>query len=343
MKVLLTGATGLVGRHLLPELLAAGHEVRVFVRPGREGALRNPDLTPYTGAAPEIAVGDLKSPETFAAALKGTKCVIHLAALPPTAPEEEMKAVNIYGTRELMLAAKKMHIRRVLHFSSAECSDNLIYSVFRDTKKASEKPVRGNNLEWTVFRPAPIYGPGDERNLGPWLRQIEQGERFEVPGDGKIRVGPVHASDVAKAVANTVEYGMAVDAVYHFCGPPIGYDEMLKTLGEVVGKEPRIRHFSLALSQRWNSLQDLFTKSPERKLELSRRRNDIRFFLKDHLYPTDDAVQQVGFKPRSFPQGVKESCATRWWGKGSGVVTAAAPTVSAEPPAGCRHGSPAAS
>lgn|SRR5262245_11122419 len=313
MKLLLTGATGLVGRHLIPELKAAGHEVRAFVRPGRESALRRPDLSGLPQGDVEIATGDLTQTETFAPALKGCQAVIHLGALPPTAPEETMKAVNIYGTRELVLAAKKMHIRRFLHFSSAECSDNLIYSVFRDTKKASEKPVRGNNLEWTVFRPAPIYGPGDERNLGPWLRQIEREERFEVPGDGRIQVMPVHAADAAKAVANTLAYGMAVDAVYHLAGPPIAYDEMLTALGSIAGKAPRIRHFSLGLAQNWIAVLELLTRDPKKKLALSTRRNDIRFFLKDHVYPTKDAMEQVGFRAREFAAGVKEACAQSWW------------------------------
>ncbi|HKE01464.1 MAG TPA: NAD-dependent epimerase/dehydratase family protein [Planctomycetota bacterium] len=317
MKVLVSGATGLVGRHLVPELLAAGHHVRAFLRPGREKALRNPDLTPYSGPPVEIATGDLKDFGSFAAALQGVQAVIHLGALPPTAPEEEMKAVNIYGTRELMLAAKKAHVRRVLHFSSAECSDNLVYSVFRDTKKASEKPVRGNNLEWTVFRPAPIYGPGDDRNVGPWLRKIAAGERFDIPGDGKVKVAPVHAADVAKAVKNTLEYGMAVDAVYHLAGPAVGYDEMLTTLGEIAGRAPKIRHFSLGLAQTWNSIQDLFARTPARKLALSTRRNDIRYFIRDHVYPTDDAAKQVGFSARPFAQGVKEACAGGWWKNGA--------------------------
>ncbi len=313
MKVLVTGATGLVGRHLLPELLRAEHQVRAFVRPGREGALRNPDLSPFDASKVEIAVGDLTDFDSLPGAAKGCDAVIHLGAQLPSAPEEEMKAVNIYGTRELVLAAKKVHVRRFLHFSSAECSDNLVYSIFRDTKKASEKPVRGNNMEWTVFRPAPIYGPGDERFLGPIVRRIEKGEAFDVPGDGSIRMAPVHAEDAARAVVNTLAYGMAVDAVYHLAGPGIAYDAMLRAVGAVIGKDPKIAHSSLALKERWLSIVDLFTRDPDKRFALSTRRNDLRWFLKDHVYPTDDAVRQISFEPRDFPTGVKQACATRWW------------------------------
>lgn len=313
MHVLVTGATGLVGRHLVPKLLENGYRVRVFVRPGRERALRNPDLTPFPAERVEVAVGDLTQVDTLPAAVKGMQAVIHLAAKLPTAPEEEMKAVNIYGTRELVLASKKAGIRRFLHFSSAECTDNLVYSVFRDTKKASEKPVRGNNLEWTVFRPADLYGPGDERFLGPRLRRIERGEAFQVPGDGRIKMGPVHAEDVAKAVVNTLGYGMAVDAVYHFCSEGIAYDDMLKAIGRVVSKEPKIQHSSLGFRERMLTIQDLLTRDPAKKLSISTRRNELRYFLKDHLYPTDDARKQIGFDPRPFESGVRQACSTRWW------------------------------
>lgn len=323
MKVLLTGATGLLGRHLLPILLDAGHEVRCLVRPGREQAFRNPDLTPFTRYANiEIATGDLKNVSREASTdvvdwmkpvVRGCNAVIHLAAQLPTAPEEEMKQVNIYGTRELVFAAKKANIKRFLHFSSAECSDNLVYNVFRDTKKASEKPVRGNNLEWTVFRPAPMYGPGDRRFLGPIIAQIERGEVFTIPGDGKIKMAPAHVQDVAVSVAKTLVYGMAVDAVYHMSGPGIGYDDMLNAVGAVIGKNPKIKHSSLKFNENVLKIRDLLTRDPAKKLQIATRRNDLRYFLKDHVYPNDDARAQVGFTPREFPAGVREVCATPWW------------------------------
>jgi nucleoside-diphosphate-sugar epimerase len=188
-----------------------------------------------------------------------------------------------------------------------------VYSIFRDTKKASEKPVRGNNLEWTVFRPAPMYGPGDQRFLGPTLRKIEKGETFDVPGDGKIKIGPVHAADVAEVVANTIANELVVDAVYHFCGEGVAYDEVLRNCGAIVGKAPKIQHSSLALKERWLAIQDLFTKDPAKKVAISLKRNDYRYFLKDHLYPCQDTRDQVGFNPRPFAQGVKEACAQHWW------------------------------
>lgn len=322
MKVLVTGATGLLGRHLLPVLFSRGHQVRAFLRPGREAALRNPDLTPLEASRVEVVHGDLRQFDTLPAAVRGgIQAILHLAALPPWAPEEEMKAVNIYGTRELVLAAKKANVRRFLHFSSAECSDNLVYNVFRDTKKASEKPVRGNNMEWTVFRPAPMYGPGDDRFLGPRLRQVEKGDPFDIPGEGRTQLGPVHAHDAAVAVANTLEYGMAVDAVYHLCGPAIAIDELLKAIGEVAGREPKIRHSSLAFKERMLAIRDFLTKDPARKLEIATLRNDLRWYLKDHLYPCEDTKAQVGFSPREFRAGLKEACATPWW-RGAAVAAA---------------------
>jgi NADH dehydrogenase len=324
MKILLTGATGLVGRHLLPHLLDAGHAVRVLVRPGRESALRKPDLSPFDRMDRiEIVTGDLKNVpreqsadvvEWMRPVVRGVECVIHLGAAPRTANEEDMRTVNIYGTRELVRAVKKANIRRFLHFSSAECSDNLVYNVFRDTKKASEKPVRGNNLEWTVFRPAPIYGPGDVQFLGPMIQKIEKGLSFDIPGDGRIKVAPVHAEDVARAVVATLRPEViAVDAVFHLASAGIAYDDMLKAVGEIAGRAPKIRHSSLKFNENWLKIVDLFTKNPEKQKALSERRNDLRFFLKDHLYPTADAEQQIEFKARDFATGVRESCKTPWW------------------------------
>jgi len=322
MKILLTGATGLVGRHLLPELLAAGVEVRCFLRPGREKALAQPDLTPFDASRVEVVHGDLRDiderSDEYVGHVKGCDAVVHLAALPPTSPKEEMNQINIYGTRGLISATKKTHkTKRFLHFSSAECTDSLIYNEFRDSKKASEKPVRGSNLEWTVFRPAPIYGPGDQRFLGPILRKIEAGDKFDVPGDGKIRIAPVHAGDVAKAIVACLHYGMAVDAVYHLAGPGIAYDDFLNACAAMTGKPAKIQHGSIALKERWLSVQDLLTSNAQKKLEISARRNDLRFFLKDHVYPTQDSCEQLKFAPRPFPEGVRQACASPWWRTGT--------------------------
>ena len=94
MKLLLTGATGRVGRHLLPRLVAQGHDVRAVAR-GEAGATQ----IKATGAEPVLA--DLLEPEGYRGALAGRDAVVHLAAVLRSADADEIRRANLEATRRL--------------------------------------------------------------------------------------------------------------------------------------------------------------------------------------------------------------------------------------------------
>ncbi|NOZ27296.1 MAG: NAD-dependent epimerase/dehydratase family protein [Chloroflexi bacterium] len=113
MSVLVTGATGFIGRHLARLLLARGESVRVLVRRPESAA-----LLAEKGA--EVVVGDLVRPESAAAAVAGCRVVYHLAAAYSTRPEDidRMYQVNVRGTLNLLLAARDAGVERIVHTST---------------------------------------------------------------------------------------------------------------------------------------------------------------------------------------------------------------------------------
>jgi dihydroflavonol-4-reductase len=111
-KTLVTGGTGFVGRAVVEELLATGREVRVLAR--------NPDHPALTGLAVEVAVGDLRDPESLKRGLTDCTCLFHVAAdYRLWVPDPEtMYAINVDGTRQLLEAAASEGVSRVVYTST---------------------------------------------------------------------------------------------------------------------------------------------------------------------------------------------------------------------------------
>ena len=190
--VLLTGATGFVGQHLLRELRSAGVAVRALSRSdAADAALR--------AAGAEPVRGDLERPGTLAAAVGADlDAVFHAAADTSTwkAEARRQETINVDGTRALARAALSRGVRFV-HTASVSCFSHLAHGTLTEdserlggrswvnyerTKFLGEEAVReamAEGLRATILYPAHILGPGDTRN---WARLIQLVERGELPG-----------------------------------------------------------------------------------------------------------------------------------------------------------------
>jgi nucleoside-diphosphate-sugar epimerase len=171
-RILVTGASGFVGRALVTELANAGHTVRA--------AMRQPaDVFPRSVEV--VAVSDLTRPVEWRALLKGAETVIHLAGIAHAGPgiaEEAYDRVNRLATAELANAARATGIRHLLFMSSIRAqSGPSSTAVLRETdppqptdaygrsKLAAEDAVRASGVPFTILRPVLIYGSGVKGNL----------------------------------------------------------------------------------------------------------------------------------------------------------------------------------
>ncbi|MCL6508443.1 MAG: NAD(P)H-binding protein [Bryobacteraceae bacterium] len=109
--ILVTGATGLVGRHIVPALLQAGHRVRCLVR-NREKARS------LLGNEPEFCDGDVTDPASLDEACRGAEAVIHLVAVIREKGPVTFESINVQGTRNMVAAAEKAGCRRFVHMSA---------------------------------------------------------------------------------------------------------------------------------------------------------------------------------------------------------------------------------
>jgi nucleoside-diphosphate-sugar epimerase len=210
MKVLVTGASGFLGGHVVQELLARGHLVRALVR-------AESDTSQLAGA--EHFHGSLDDAPCLAAALGGVDAVVHAAGLVKARSREEFQRVNVEGTRRLVEAAlpRASLLRRFVHVSSMAAggpsptpaprepgAPDEPVTTYGRSKLAGERVVLGEpRLPSCAIRPPAIYGPRDRESL-PVFRLAARGLRLGLRG-GVTHVSMGHARACARAIAALVE------------------------------------------------------------------------------------------------------------------------------------------
>ncbi|RYG95354.1 MAG: NAD-dependent epimerase/dehydratase family protein, partial [Alphaproteobacteria bacterium] len=170
--ILVTGATGFVGAHLVQEMLRRGKCVRAF---GRNRAVL--DTLAHAGA--EAFPGDLRDAESVANACRGVDTVYHVGAFSaPWGPAAEFESVNVGGTAKVIAGCRMQGVRRLVYVSSpsvtfdgTDCVQQTeaapyperFVSVYSRTKKQGEDLVNAaqHDLETVIVRPKAVFGEGD--------------------------------------------------------------------------------------------------------------------------------------------------------------------------------------
>ncbi len=217
MRILVTGATGFIGRRLIPALLDAGHRVRVLLRPG----VRNPRLPP--GQPVEVALSRLDDRSGLQAALAHVDAVVHLATGEHRGPRgRALYPVDVAGTRHLAAAAQGRGVRVVVYLSHLGASPTAAYPVLR-AKGLAEQALRqaAAHFPTTIVRVGPVVGPGDHfvRPLARWVRAWPAGWPLPLPGGGSTLVHPLWLEDLVAALLVLLEEPAFWGRVYELGGP----------------------------------------------------------------------------------------------------------------------------
>ncbi|HEU0036154.1 MAG TPA: SDR family oxidoreductase [Kofleriaceae bacterium] len=209
MKILITGATGTIGRHLVQELIAGGVRPRMLVRdPAKVAAL---------GDAVEVASGDLDQPATVRAALDGVTAAFLLGN-------------NVEQEGAFIAAAKQAGVRHVVQLSSGGVPYNVAGGV---QHAAGERILQDSGLAWTILRPWEFSS-----NTLQWLGMIGGGAIFDPCGDGATPV--IDPRDIAAVAAKVLTTPGHDGKIYTLTGPAaVTRTEMVETLASVIGKPLR--------------------------------------------------------------------------------------------------------
>ena len=197
MKVLVSGGTGFVGTHLVNALLRRGHAVRVLAR--------DPESTRNRYNRPvEAARGDVLDPVSLQAACSGREAVLHLVGIIAEKGDQTFDRMHREAVENVLAAARSAGVRRFLHMSAMGSAQEAP-SAYGRSKAAGEKAVRASGLDWTVFRPSIIFGPGD--GFVSLLATIVRRNPGFIPviGAGTTSFMPVSVYDIARVFADALE------------------------------------------------------------------------------------------------------------------------------------------
>jgi uncharacterized protein YbjT (DUF2867 family) len=239
--ILLTGASGTVGRALLPGLLERGHEVRALTRDSRRLGRHRVEVRLTLGD-----LTDLGDPRLQRQALRGVDTVIHLAASIRDQPRARVEEVNGLATARLLRGAERLGVSRFLYFSAMGASEFQRTRFFR-AKALAERAVLDSDLDSTVFAPSIVYDRDD-----PWItlmRRLALLPAVPISGSGRAAFQPIWVADVARSVLATLDAdGDAGPRRIELAGPEtLTYDAIARIVGRSVGRERPLVHVPLSV------------------------------------------------------------------------------------------------
>jgi uncharacterized protein YbjT (DUF2867 family) len=239
--ILVTGASGFVGSHTVPALLAAGHRVVALVRTPTAGETVVGRLAVADRPNVEIRIGDVTRPASLGAALDDVDAVVHLVALPRDFNGgADMRLVNTEGTRAVLAAMTASGLPRLIHMSAMAVTDDPSLH-YASSKAKAEALVRDSGLDWTIVKPSLQFGEGDGFfNLLASLVRMSPGI-VPVPGRGTARFQPIHADDVARVILRILADPTTIHDTFDLGGPRYWtYREILSEVLTALGKRRAI-------------------------------------------------------------------------------------------------------
>ena len=227
LRVLVTGATGCVGRAVVNALRSRGHHVV-------EGARGRTDTR--HGLAVDFA--HPVSPTAWADRLRRLQVdtVVNCVGILMPSRGQSFERVHTDGPLELFRGAVLAGVRRVVQISAlgVDGSPEALAAPYLNSKLRADDGLASLPIEWAVLRPSLVYGPGSQS--AALFATLASLPLIGLPGRGRQQVQPLHVFELAEAVARLVEQRDAPQAVFELAGDQaVSYREMLSRYREALG------------------------------------------------------------------------------------------------------------
>lgn len=320
-RVLVTGATGFIGAAVARCLIAAGFAVRALARSG--AASGNLAHLPRV----EVHRGDLTDPESLRAAVAGCQGVFHVAADYRlwARDADAMRATNVTGTRELLLAAAEAGVERIVHTSSiatlgvradgrpadedtpATWAD--MVGAYKQSKYLAEAEARRladeRGVPVVIVNPSLPVGPGDHRPT-PTGRMVLDAARGRMPAYVETGLNVVHVDDVAAGHLLAFRHG-TVGERYILGGEDMMLRDILARIADLTGRAPprvRLPHDLLVpaahASEWWARISGREPTLTIDGLRLSRKRM---------FFTSERARRELGYQARPAAEALADAVA----------------------------------
>jgi farnesol dehydrogenase len=321
VRVLLTGATGFLGRTVARRLAARGHALRVLARPTSrlEGL---PDGF-------EVAAGDVTDPLSLGAAAEGCDAVLHMAALVKIwVPDEGLfETTNVGGVRNALAAARAAGARLVYTSSFIALGPSgpgaldaarphpgpPFRNAYERTKAradalAREAAAAGGDV--VILYPGVVYGPGEMTEGNIVARMIADHLNGRLPalvGPADRRWSYAFVEDVAEGHVLALERARAGDR-FVLGGENATLARLFDLVHEVAGKAPPRRRVPYAVASLVGRAQWLWAELTGHPPQLTH--GEVGVFREEWACDSERAVRELGYSPRTLAEGLRET--VRW-------------------------------
>jgi nucleoside-diphosphate-sugar epimerase len=319
---LVTGASGLLGSHIVEKLIAMGEPVRALVRPASDTRLLD-----QWGV--EKVPGDITAPQSLVEAMKGVQRVYHVAAqVGDWGPWERFVAVTIEGTGNMLEAARRAKIERFLHVSSisayghpdgeamvldesAPLGVNLHrWSYYSRAKVEAEKLVwqahNKGDVPVTVVKPSWLYGPRDRASMPRLIRAIRAG-KARLIGDGTNRLNLTYAGNEAEGCILAATNEKALGQAYNLSSDgAIQQREYINRIAERLGCPPVTRKVPYRVARGAAFLMELFGHALGRKTPPLVTRYSVWLIGRKCFFSSEKARRELGWQATvGYDEGIR--------------------------------------
>ncbi|HYT37507.1 MAG TPA: NAD-dependent epimerase/dehydratase family protein [Ktedonobacteraceae bacterium] len=324
MKVLITGATGLLGGHLLQELQQRGKQIRALVLP-----VENAEKLMAQGV--EVVRGDVTDASTLAPAVKDREIVIHLSGMMGVdRPRADYRLVNVTGSENLYRAAQAAGVRRFVHTSS-----HTVYGLgygrfltekdalrpdldpYSSTKAEGDRLIRrlmlNGGMETVILRPGTFFGPGDRLHFGRIAQRMKYGKGVII-GRGDNALPFCYVTDVVQGFLLAAYHEKAPGNVYNISNDhPLTQQEIFNAVADDVdGKRPT-RHLPYPPIYYGSIVAEKIAKITHTKPIVTPL--GVMMFGTDNRHSVEKARSELGYEPKvEIREGIR--LAASWFNAG---------------------------
>jgi nucleoside-diphosphate-sugar epimerase len=321
VKVLVSGATGFIGGHIVKELLECGHDVVAMVR-----------STSNTEGLPEnieIKEADLFDIESLENAVQGVDATIHCAAYFDFYPSDEelMFKVNIEGTKNLMNACVGTSVERFIYCSSAETMGAIRFPPgtedtelrpdfsYGESKILAEQAIRDitadTGLPHIILRPTGVMGEGDLYVMYEVVQELHSGKVFALPRDLSAQFMFIHIDDVVSAFISALTPMAALNNTIILCpDEAISWQEFVDIVTDELGVDPPRLRVPSFLAKFGMALLSPFKN--RKKMTFFWHSKSVDMMHAYRVYCNDKAKRLLGWSPQvTMEEGYRR--AIKWY------------------------------
>lgn len=319
-RVLVTGATGMVGMALTPRLLSEGYDISVMMRPTSDRSLiKDWDV--------RVVEADLAEPDTLEPALDGVDYVVHAAAhVGDWGPAEKYRQRNVFALEHMLTAARShgrlrcwiqissmgVYPARPHHGTDETLAPDLSgLDGYTRTKAEAEVLLQRHMDEFSVpaviLRPGFVYGPGDRHVLPRIIEKLRAG-KMKMIGDGQKKLNNTSVDNLADAVVLTLDKPEVIGETFNICDDRlVTRQEFVSTIADALGvpypgkvAEPVARALVVVL--------EAMAKLRGAKSAPFITRARVKFLAQNLDFSIEKAKRLLGYEPRvDFQEGMSEA------------------------------------